>query len=49
VAALLRQRQPGLNPAALIEQLRNSARDLGAPGKDPVFGWGLLQSPGRCE
>jgi len=49
VAALLRQRQPGLNPAALNEQMRNGARDLGAPGKDPVFGWGLLQSPGRCE
>ena len=49
VAALLRQRQPGLNPAALTEQLRTNARDLGAPGKDPVFGWGLLQSPGRCE
>jgi subtilisin family serine protease len=49
VAALLRQRQPGLNPATLVEQMRNGARDLGAPGKDPVFGWGLLQSPGRCE
>jgi len=49
VAALLRHQQPGLNPATLVEQMRNSARDLGAPGKDPVFGWGLLQSPGRCE
>lgn len=49
VAALLRHRQPGLSPAALTEQLRNSVRDLGAPGKDPVFGWGLLQSPGRCD
>ncbi len=49
VAALLRHQQPGLNPATLFEQMRNSARDLGAPGKDPVFGWGLLQSPGRCE
>ncbi|HRD92971.1 MAG TPA: S8 family serine peptidase [Accumulibacter sp.] len=49
VAALLRQRQPDLNPATLVEQMRNGARDLGAPGKDPVFGWGLLQSPGRCD
>jgi subtilisin family serine protease len=49
VAALLRHQQPSLNPAALSERLRNGARDLGAPGKDPVFGWGLLQSPGRCE
>jgi subtilisin family serine protease len=49
VAALLRNQQPDLNPAALIDRLRNSARDLGSPGKDPVFGWGLVQSPGRCE
>ncbi len=49
VAALLRNQQPGLNPIALVDRLRNSARDLGSPGKDPVFGWGLVQSPERCE
>ena len=49
VTALLRQRQSSLHSAALTEHLRNNARDLGAPGKDPVFGWGLLQSPGQCR
>ncbi|MFO7641943.1 MAG: S8 family serine peptidase, partial [Candidatus Competibacteraceae bacterium] len=49
VAALLRHRQPGLDHAGLAAKLQTNARDLGAPGKDPVFGWGLVQSPGRCE
>ncbi len=30
------------------KQLFQQARDLGAPGKDPVYGWGLLQFP-ACE
>lgn len=25
--------------------LRRSAKDLGAPGKDPIYGWGLIQFP----
>jgi subtilisin family serine protease len=29
--------------AALNELLARSARDLGQPGRDPVYGWGLLQ------
>jgi hypothetical protein len=34
--------------AQITSALARTARDLGAPGKDPVFGWGLLQaaSPG---
>lgn len=47
--ALLRHQQPHLTPAQLTQQLQGNARDLGAPGKDPVFGWGLLQSPARCD
>ena len=31
---------------ALEKQLQRTARDLGAPGKDPVFGWGLVQAAG---
>lgn len=31
---------------ALERQLERAARDLGAPGKDPVFGWGLAQAAG---
>lgn len=48
-AALLRHQQPHLTPAQLTQQLQGNARDLGAPGKDPVFGWGLLQSLARCD
>ncbi|HTV67541.1 MAG TPA: S8 family serine peptidase [Rhizobiaceae bacterium] len=28
--------------------LTNAAEDLGEPGKDPVFGWGLLNARGLC-
>ena len=38
------------NPKAswpvLQKQLQQKARDLGTPGKDAVFGWGLVQSGG---
>ena len=33
---------------ALEQQLQHAARDLGAPGRDSVFGWGLIQMPGEC-
>lgn len=29
--------------------LQQSARDLGQPGKDPVYGWGLIQLQGDCH
>ncbi len=29
-------------------QLAGSAVDLGAPGRDPVFGWGLIRPEGAC-
>lgn len=44
-AALARQREPGLTPAQIGERLQAEARDLGAPGVDPVFGAGLLRWP----
>jgi minor extracellular protease Epr len=34
--------------ATLLKHLQATARDLGKKGKDPVFGWGLLQQTG-CE
>lgn len=40
------------NPKAtwpvLEQQLQRAARDLGAPGKDSVYGWGLIQASGEC-
>lgn len=31
---------------SLQQQLQKKSRDLGIPGKDPVFGWGLVQTSG---
>lgn len=46
-AALAAQRAatPGLPPSLLVELLAAHARDLGAPGRDVLYGWGLVQSP----
>ncbi|NNG02850.1 MAG: S8 family serine peptidase [Inquilinus sp.] len=32
-----------------IAALQSSAHDLGAPGKDPIFGWGLIQGVPSCQ
>ena len=29
--------------------LQSTARDLGVPGKDPIFGWGLIQGTPACR
>jgi hypothetical protein len=42
VAALILERYPSLDLAALEEVLFSTARDLGAPGRDPMFGYGLV-------
>lgn len=42
VAALLRGRWPTLSPEDTALILFSTARDLGAPGVDSVYGWGLL-------
>ena len=42
VAALIIERDPGIDPASLEEVLFSTARDLGAPGRDPQFGYGLV-------
>jgi hypothetical protein len=42
VAALIRERNPNIDPAALEDALYTTARDLGTPGRDPQFGYGLV-------
>jgi len=37
---------PKASWSALEQHLEHAARDLGAPGRDPVFGWGLAQAAG---
>ncbi|MES2885496.1 MAG: S8 family serine peptidase [Pseudomonadota bacterium] len=46
--ALLHQQQTQLSPAQRVAALTAASRDLGAKGRDPVYGTGLLQLPGRC-
>src|SRR5439155_14897230 len=41
-AALLLQRKPSLTPAQVRDALTRTALDLGAPGRDPQYGAGLL-------
>jgi Subtilase family/IPT/TIG domain len=41
-----RQSNPKATWPVLERKLEHAARDLGAPGKDPVFGWGLAQAAG---
>jgi len=41
VAALVLERNPQADAAAVREALTRSARDLGPPGRDPLFGHGL--------
>lgn len=42
VAALLLERNPGIEPAMVEDALFSTARDLGSPGRDPMFGYGLV-------
>jgi hypothetical protein len=47
-AALAVAYAPGGPPTEAIRRVADSARDLGAPGRDPVFGWGLVQAASLC-
>jgi hypothetical protein len=47
-AALILVRSPDAAPDSVRRQLQEGSRDLGTPGRDSTFGWGLLQRPGGC-
>ncbi len=47
VAQLLRGHT--LNIREIRRRLRSRVRDLGIPGRDPVFGYGLIQFPKSCS
>lgn len=44
VVALMRSVNPDLDPGAVMTLVRATARDLGAPGPDPIFGWGIVDA-----
>jgi hypothetical protein len=46
--AAARIANPEAAPAALIDALALRAKDLGAPGRDAVFGFGLLEAAAAC-
>lgn len=48
-AAILKASNPALGTGEVEALLRQSAEDLGAPGKDPVYGWGLLNGRAICQ
>ena len=47
VAAMIAEGGPA-DAAAMHRAIAVTARDLGPAGRDPDFGWGLLQSDGNC-
>jgi len=47
-AALILQENPALSPAEVAAMLAASARDLGDPGRDEVYGDGLVSVAGFC-
>jgi len=44
VAALLLSRYPGMSNLEVRKQLTETADDLGSPGKDPQYGYGLVNA-----
>lgn len=44
VVALMKSARPGLTSAAAERILRSTARDLGSPGRDNSYGWGLVDA-----
>jgi len=49
VAALIIAVNPGYTPDTVRDAISNTAKDLGAPGWDEVYGYGLLDAPGALE
>jgi serine protease len=43
LAALIISQRPGVTPAQVESIIRATAKDIGAPGKDNEFGYGLIQ------
>ena len=46
--AIIADRQAD-NNSDVLRVLQENSLDLGAPGKDPVFGWGLARDKPQCK
>lgn len=47
--ALLKQANPALSNIQLRDKLKETAVDIGEAGKDPFFGYGLVQAPIKAQ
>lgn len=46
--SILLAEKPGLSPQQVEAELMKSAEDMGKPGKDAIYGWGLLNARALC-
>ncbi|MDX3974562.1 S8 family serine peptidase [Shinella sp.] len=46
--SILLAEKPGLSPQEVEAELMKSAEDMGKPGKDAIYGWGLLNARTLC-
>jgi hypothetical protein len=46
--AVQRLREPDVPLEQIVAEMARCAKDLGAAGRDPVFGHGLVSAPGQC-
>jgi type VII secretion-associated serine protease mycosin len=44
VAALIRSKWPEMSASQVINRIVTTAKDAGAPGKDPIYGFGVLDA-----
>ncbi|MCT9868828.1 S8 family serine peptidase [Paenarthrobacter aurescens] len=44
VAALIRSKWPEMSATQVINRIVSTAKDAGAPGKDPLYGYGILNA-----
>ncbi|MBT2584592.1 S8 family serine peptidase [Arthrobacter sp. ISL-95] len=44
VAALIRSKWPDMSATQVINRIVSTAKDAGAPGKDPIYGYGILNA-----
>ncbi|WP_083347342.1 S8 family serine peptidase [Rhizobium sp. LCM 4573] len=47
-AAVMRATRPELTPREIETELMRTAADMGTPGKDVIYGWGLLSAATLC-
>jgi Subtilase family len=48
IFAAAKNAQPAASWSVLEKKIRSQAKDLGTPGRDGTFGWGLIQAIGGC-